>query len=68
MSQATLRLGQAGYDLEWVMNLGVSQIFDLYEEVTQDEKMRRHDEFILTAIASQGEGKNIKKTAKDLKR
>jgi hypothetical protein len=50
------------------MGLCVEQIFDLLEEVVQDQKQERHDEFLLHAIASQGEGKNIKKTAKDLKR
>jgi hypothetical protein len=54
--------------VDWVLNLGVTQIFDLLEEVVQDEKQQRHDEFILTAIASQGDNKGIKKTAKDLKK
>lgn len=67
MADATRRLGQAGYDPDWVLGLCVTQIFDLLEEVVQDQKQERHDGFLLTAIASQGDNKGIKKTAKDLK-
>jgi len=68
LSSALLRLGKAGFDLDWVQGLGISQVFDLLEQVHEMEKVERHDQFVLQALATQGDGKKIKQTAKDLKR